>query len=367
MPTSPEIWVLGGSGDVGRRLAAILRVNTGRSIVLCGRNWQKADDIAREIGGRAIGRSLDVSVESAVLQIPPGSSVVNLTEATHPKIAETTIRTGGVFIESAATPSYVHLIAEAANVTGDGLVVVNAGLMPGLSTVLAHALGRNLKDVTTIDIVIEIGMRRHYGKAATLWTIKSLDRPYDVLIDGASQKIRPGFLRRNVAFEEDRASRLALGFPFSVQLDEVDSGVKAVRSFLAIDPPWMTRLVAIALRLGLGKCLSNADGRVDRFIRKLPASGHAKTRLIVEGLDCNDKPVASVQVSSGDQADMTANLLAETLLEAEKSRQCGLVETQHILKPDQALAAVEEAIPDTRVFFSSGSVIDAVLFDRSTE
>lgn len=354
---------MGGSGDVGQRLATVLSEISQRSIVLCGRDEQKAEALAKKIGGRLEGRSLDVSVEIAADQIPAESSVVNLTEATHPAVARAVVRSGGIFIESAASPSYVNSIAETASLERSGLVVINAGLMPGLSNVLADALGKNLSDVAVVDIVIEMGMGRHYGEAATRWMIKNLGKPYEASDKDKPQLALPGELQRSVLFEEDQKTRLALGFPFSAQRD-VPSGVESIRSFLAIEPPWMTQLIAVVLKLGLGGRLSKADKRVDWLLRRFPVSGRARTRLFVEGLDRTGNTIASIQVSSGDQADITAEMLAETLLAAEKTTIRGLFETQHILEPDQALGAVERSSPDTGVFFSSDKAIDAILFGK---
>ncbi len=213
-------------------------------------------------------------------------------------------------------------------------------------------------------IVIEMGMGGQADMAATRWMIKSLGKPYETSVKGKPQLALPGELQRSVLFEEDQKTRLALGFPFSAQRDVPAPGVESVRNFLAIEPPWMTQLIAVVLKLGLGGRLSKADKRVDSLLRRFPVSGRARTRLFVEGLDRNGNTIASIQVSSGDQADITAEMLAETLLAAEKTTLRGLVETQHILEPDQALGAVERSSPDTGVFFSSDKAIDAILFGK---
>lgn len=366
MIANSAIWILGGSGDVGRRLAAVLSETTKRSVVLCGRDGHKADAVAKEIGGKVEGRGLDVSNKDVAAQVPPGSSIVNLTESAHPDIAKSAVLTGGIFVESAATPAYVHSISQAARNDGQGLVIVHAGLMPGLSNVLADALRKNISEITTVDVVIEMGMGRHYGAAATRWIIKSLGSTYDLLVDGAVRKVRPGYLHRSVVFEEESSERPALGFPFSTQLDVTTSGIQEIRSFLAIKPSWLTRLVSLALKLGIGSRLANVDARVERILRILPVTGGTQTRLFVEGLDRNGEPVASIQVSSGDQADITAAMLAETLLAAEKSMRRGLAEASDIMPPDRALSAVERTSPDTRIFFSSDAAIDSILFGRKT-
>ncbi|MEO1138115.1 MAG: hypothetical protein AAFW87_01555 [Pseudomonadota bacterium] len=367
MPASPAIWIFGGRGDVGVRLATILTMQTRRSIVLCSRDGEKASAVAQHIGERVKGYGLDLSCATAVTSVSPGSSVINLTEATHPDFAKAAVRTGGTFIESAATPDYVRLVYKAAQVAGRGLVVVNAGLMPGLSNVLTDALGKNVAKVTTADVVIEMGMGRHYGEAATRWMIRSLGDSYDAFDNCAAQKVLPGDLRRSVLFGEDQTAKPALGFPFSVQLDVADSELEAVRSYLAIEPAWMTRLIGALLRLRLGKHVSRADAKIERFLRRMPVVGRRKTRLFVEGLDRDGKPIASVQVTSGDQADLTAQMLAETLAVAEGASRRGVVETQHVMKPARALKTVKRASPNTDVFFSSQAVEDAVMSGKKVK
>jgi len=349
----PPVWLLGGRGDVGGRLAALLAEDLCQRVVLCGRDGDAAAAVARKIGNAVTAIGLDSSDPSLAEMVPARASLVNLTEATHPAFAARCIETGGVFIESSASPEYVGLVSDATTSSQSGLAVMNAGLMPGLTNICARRLKSSLADILEIDIVIEMGLGRHHGPSATRWTIASLGKSYDTIIDGNRQTLPAGRLYRDIRFSGDDRSRVALGFPFSDQFSIAGLGILTARSFLALDPPWVTHLLYHAARLGLGKGMQRLSGRIQWLLDHMPVVGRIGTRLIVEGRGTGPTDISCIEIHTGDQADVTAVMLHETLLAARRTEMRGSIDSDRLVGVEDALTAIRHRLPETRVFQTS--------------
>ena len=300
--------LIGGTGDVGGRLVRLLVDHTAARIVLVSRTGAGAGD-------RVEALRLDIAGRDAAGKLPPGATVVNLTEATPPSVAAEIVRNGGRFLETSASPDYLTALRrDVPEGGGPGTAVLCVGTAPGLSTLMAAELLRDT-EADRVDIGLELGMGRHYGQAATEWSIGALGRPYR-LSDSASTLVAPGALRRLFVFGRDSRARPALGIGFA--LDGVAEGSGSgppalVRTFLAIDPPLVTRAVGLLLRLGLGPLLSRRKRGVTRALGRLPELGQARTRIAAEVQDSDGSVIASRHVSAGDQAEMTAAMILATI------------------------------------------------------
>ncbi len=176
------ICLLGGYGDVGLHLARLLHVRCEARIVLAGRDGERAGNAAREIGPRCEGMALDIRAADAIERLKDMTLCVNLTEASPPVLAATLIAGGTHFIDSSASPDYVANLRDAIGkvITPQATAVLETGLAPGLTNLIAARLCRDYPDTRRIDVLIEIGMGVHHGFAATEWTLQSLGQIYPV-------------------------------------------------------------------------------------------------------------------------------------------------------------------------------------------
>jgi len=307
-PMQGTVVLIGGTGDVGGRLVRLLLDHTAARILLVSRSGVGSGD-------RVEALRLDIAGKDAAGKLPLGATVINLTEATPPSIAVEVVRNGGSFLETSASPDYVQALRrEMAGVGGPSTAVLCVGAAPGLSTLMAAELVRD-NEAVAVDIGLELGMGRHYGRAATEWSIGALGHPYRLSGPGNTM-VRPGDLRRSFAFERDTRARPALGIGFAA--DGIADGPGAnrpvvVRTFVAIDPPFVTRVVGLLLRLGLGPVLSRHKRGVTRVLRRLPELGHARTRIAVEVQGADSNASASRHVAAGDQAEVTAAMILATI------------------------------------------------------
>jgi len=315
------ICLLGGYGDVGLRLACLLRARSGAQIVLAGRDGECAAKAAREVGPGCKGMALDIrSVEAAEL-LRKTTLCVNLTEATPPALAAALVGSGIHFIDSSGSPNYVGDLRKAlALVTApQGTAVLETGLAPGLTNLIAARLCRDHAETRRIDALVELGMGIHHGFAATEWTLQSLGQTYSVKINRQWQEIRVGALSR--IFDTKEGYIDAIGFAFSDQQGiALDHELDDARTFLAIDPRWVTSALRLLSHPTPSAVVRRYAATLARWILRMPVMGGTGTRLVFEAFDCDGSLLAKEQLSGGSQAELTAVVLAETALALLQSK-----------------------------------------------
>lgn len=309
------ICLLGGYGDVGLRLARLLHARCQARIVLAGRDGERAGNAAREIGPRCEGMALDIRAADAIERLRDMTLCVNLTEASPPALAAALIAGGSHFIDSSASPDYVAALRDAIGkvTTPQATAVLATGLAPGLTNLIAARLCRAHPDIRRIDVLIEMGMGVHHGFAATEWTLHSLGQTYPVKMNGQWHEVRTGTLNRSFDTETRRID--AIGFAFSDQQDIArDHALDGARTFLAVDPGWITPVLRWLSRPAPSAFVRRHAATLARWMLRTPTMGGFGTRLAVEAFDADGNILGEEYLSDGPQADLTAAVLAETVL-----------------------------------------------------
>lgn len=347
-----EIILLGGSGDVGKRLARLLAENTRAAVTTVSRHSKSFSD---QSGERFRHIPFDLSGRDR-LDIPANILVVNLTEATRPALARHVIDSGGWFLETSASPGYLSAIMDALQGTaGPGTAILCVGMAPGLTNLMAAEVAAEARNTVQIDIGVEMGMGRHYGVAGTEWFLRTAGMPYTVVIDHAVRKVAPGQLMRKFAFREGGPRRLAKGYGFAEQriiAEGTGQHLKTVRSFVALDPAWMTRGLSLLLYLGLGPAIGRNARKLAKWLLRTPVFGHMRSRLIVEGFDDADQLTGRIRLETGDQAEATAAMIFATVQGVFGHRgpnRAGLTMIDDHLCLDEAMVVLRQVLPETRV------------------
>lgn len=346
------IWLIGGSGDVGAKTARLLSSNPALSIVVAGRNRARASASIRDLGKNVRAVVLDVTAPGAAEAIDAGATIVNFVEATPHSLAEAVIAGGGRFIETSASPDLVAVLEERFRGTAlPGLAIVNTGLAPGMTNILATELKSRAPDTRSLDIVIELGMGRHHGAAGTFWTLNNIASDYPVRLNDIEQRVPPGALQRRIRFRGDTGHRLAIGFGFSDQIAVARSlDLETARTFLAFEPAWMTHLLHLVINLGFGRSAARHARLLTRLLAWGPTYGKAGTRVVVQGCDAKGGRTARIEIHSGNQAAMTAALVAEAVRAAQAAGLNGVAQSAQLISFETAVAAVKSAVPETRTF-----------------
>lgn len=168
------------------------------------------------------------------------------------------------FVEMSASGRYLRLLRERA--APGASVVLGAGLVPGLSTVLVHALETRPGD--EVDLFVMLGSGERHGRAATAWTLGLAgtdlhDPPGNATVRNlVEHRYAPRSLPRLARHRYLRAD-----FPDHVLTDP--DRVLAVRTFLTLS----SRLETVALQ-ALGRVPGLAP-----LARGVPAVGSSDWHL----------------------------------------------------------------------------------------
>lgn len=219
-----RVLVLGGYGAVGGHLVTELR-RRGDAVVVAGRDPARSDTVID---------LQDPRLSAYRAALPRTDVTVNASGAENPRLAALAGDHGSAFIEISATSEYLDDLART-NVGSP--VVVEVGLAPGLTNLLAAAVHRTSPG--PIDLAVFLGAGEHHGAAAVEWSYRLLGKHFrdgDGYIRNYTQPetfLLPGHRRPRRLYRLDFADQHTLQRDFDV----------AVRTFFGLD----SRLAATAL------------------------------------------------------------------------------------------------------------------------
>lgn len=351
-----EIWLVGGYGDVGQKTAIHLIDTSGFSLVICGRDIKKAEYTARFMGGRARAVALDISEPDAGSAIPNSSAVVNFVENGPETFPRSIVAGGGIYLDTSASPRYLeHLEERLSDVEDHGMAVLSVGLSPGLTNIFAASMMAGAPNVAEIEICVEMGLGRHHGLSAMKWFLRNTAGSYPCIVDGVLREVTPGQFRKSFMFPDAPQPVAGLGFGFSDQVSIAQSlGPATVRSYVALEPSWAMRLLSCLISGGIGGFISRNADVLSRLIINGPVFGKVRTRLLLEGRDANSKLVARCGIESGDQAELTAIIAAETLKAAMGSGRKGVIHSDEIISARTITNELKKFLPSSRCWFTNG-------------
>lgn len=266
-----DILIVGGYGAVGQRIATDLAADYPGRIVLAGRNIEKAERLAAELGYGARGRKIDVddpaSVASALENV---HVVVSCIDQREPNLLNTAIARGLGYTDIAP-----HLMvrrptqemkAQAAQ-TG-ARIILGGGLAPGISSMLARSGADRVGPVESVESNVLLSVGDVYGDASRSYLLEELTLPYSVLIQGELRPIRAISRATRVPFPAPLGPRTAYLFPFSDQVFYPETlGAQTSLARLALNPPWLGTLLATLVRLGVPALMKRRAGAQERFNR----------------------------------------------------------------------------------------------------
>lgn len=256
--TAESILIVGGYGEVGRRLAAQLEAQQPDRVIVGGRHPDRAN------GGRT--RRIDVddadSVEAALDGV---GVVVACVRQREPHLLHAVVRRGLAYT-SIAPPwmpwGKTEPLREEAKRTG-ARVILAAGLEPGISSVLVRVAADRLGEVDAVQTALLLGVGDAYGGDSTAFLFEEIIVPYSVVVGGDAQPVSSFERSKLVAFPAPLGVRRAYTMPFRDQLYyPVTLGAKTAVARLALDPPWLTDVVSVLLRGGLRRWLQRGGSRV---------------------------------------------------------------------------------------------------------
>ncbi len=250
-----SILVVGGYGVVGGRIAADLAEDFPDRVVVAGRNRQRADVMAATIGYGARGRQVEVTDRTSIAAALAGVQVVvNCIDQPDRALMWAAVEGGLAYTD--ITPHLTDLgrgtgferVDAAARAHG-ARILLGAGLVPGISNVAVRALTDALGGADRIETALLLNARDGAGPASFDYLLQELAMTFPIHVDGTDRRVRAFTRPHTVAFPAPLGPRPAYLFPFSDQvLYPRTLGAGTVLTRLSIDPPWMSRLLALLVR-----------------------------------------------------------------------------------------------------------------------
>ncbi|QXT63479.1 hypothetical protein [Tessaracoccus palaemonis] len=222
--------VLGARGAVGRVVTQELR-RRGHTVTPAGRAGG-TDSVAIDLASPA---GLSTLAERA----PSHDVVINASGIEAPAIAEAA--GGTILIDISATASYLDNLAHVSPV-GQPLVL-GAGLVPGLSTIMLSSLDSRPGD--DLDLAVVLGGGEQHGTAAVDWTANLAGHPLFAPPEGGTVlnfregRRLPGPSGERRHLRADFPDHLLIGTPHGL----------SVRTYLATDSRISTAALGIVGRL----------------------------------------------------------------------------------------------------------------------
>ncbi|MEV0250721.1 hypothetical protein AB0H76_29285 [Nocardia sp. NPDC050712] len=210
-----RVLVLGGYGAVGRPLVARLRA-AGDTVLVAGRDRERADRVVD------LGEAELASYRDALAGI---EVVVNASGAEDPRLAALAGAVGAAFVDVTASAEYVARLRDTEQPRP---VIVDAGLAPGLTNLLAMAVYSPASG--PIDLAVLLGAGEEHGAAATAWTYGLLGRRFPTA-DGLVRN----FSRPKVFRLPEYGSRRMYRADFSDQHTLTRELEVPVRTYFAVD------------------------------------------------------------------------------------------------------------------------------------
>lgn len=318
------ILIVGGTGTIGRRLAKNLAPDYPNRVIVAARNIEKARELAAELGQGVRARRVDVgdrsSVDAALADVGVVMSCVAQLET--PSLLLASIANGLGYTDIAPIamkrPSYPAEVTAEAVRTG-ARVILGAGLVPGISNMLARMGADCVGSVDAVETTCLLSVGDEYGADSRRYLAKEITGQFKVRINGEELLARPFTRPRRIEFAPPLGTVTARLFPFSDQIYyPATLGATTAVSRLALMPPWISGGLAIALPLiggALAKPSTGPSRRLEWLMEWLKRRYAGLDRWGVHVEVRGARGVHRASLQGRGQADATA-LSASTFVRA---------------------------------------------------
>lgn len=268
--TERAVLIAGGYGVVGRCIAIDLA--SDYPVVVAGRHMEQANETATAIGHGAVARELDVTDANSIANSLEGvAAIVSCIDQSERLLLHAAIERGLLYTD--ITPHLVELgrgaayhDLDAAARRSGARVVLGTGIVPGISSVMVRVLSDTLGGADTIRTSLLLSAHDVSGPASLEYFAKELTMPFSIYVNGTDVPAHAFSKPIDVDFPDPFGRRPAYLFPFSDQvLYPLTTEAKTIETRLALDPPRLSRLLALVTRFGAAAALRECE-RVRRAL-----------------------------------------------------------------------------------------------------
>ncbi len=343
------ILIVGGYGQVGRAISSWLAPRFPDRVVVAGRDLERAESTAAQIGFGVRARAFDVTAPAQARTLAGIGLVVVCLDQQDTAFVEECLARGIHYVDISAEYSFLRRVDELDDLaTANGAtVVLSVGVAPGLTNMLAARVCESSPGTNRVDILLELGLGDHHGRAALAWMFDNLDVEYSVREDGRMKAVRSLGERIRAQMPGRPGVRSAYRFNLSDQHVLARTlGVDSVSTWIRLDSPFATWLLAAGSRLGLGRLLRW------RWLRQLTLwifmnvhVGSDVCAVAVRGT--REGADATIGLVGHREAQMTAVVAAETVRQVLTTGPSpGVFHSDQLLDLDLVISALERDAPD---------------------
>lgn len=252
-----NILIIGGYGTVGRVISRHLSELFPNKIIVAGRDFPKAERLAKELNGRVSPVKFDVLTEKNSMILAHIRLVIMCVDQKDTTFIENCISKGIHYIDITAENDFfkkVQLLHEKA-LLNNAKVLLSVGLAPGISNLLAQNVINRSPNCTEVDLYVLLGLGEKHGDAAYKWTFGNIHSCYTVSTGPHSEQIK-SFRRPQTT--DLSGKRTFFSFNFSDQhILSKTTKVKKVMTRLAFDSRLLTNFIAALRMIGITKIFNN--------------------------------------------------------------------------------------------------------------
>lgn len=314
-----KILIIGGYGTVGSTIATHLSKVYPNKIIVAGRNIKKAEKLTRKLNNLIIPYEFDVSNISSLEILKNVRLVIMCIDQEDSNFVETCINYKINYIDITANQQLIEKFEKlnAKAKEKEVSVILSVGLAPGITNLMAKQCIEKLPNTKKIEIYILLGLGEKHGDSAYQWTLENIHKNYAIQINGTKKTVR--------SFTEPKTTNL-LGqrtfyyFNFSDQHSLANiTSVPTVKTRLAFDSNFFTKLVAILRKTGITKIFSNAKMQkimIPLFKKASLGSDLFAVKVIAEN---DDKETYECELIGKNEGNITALLTVQLALKILKT------------------------------------------------
>jgi saccharopine dehydrogenase-like NADP-dependent oxidoreductase len=344
-----DILIVGGTGVVGRRIAARLAPGLPGRVAIAGRDESRAAALCQELGQGSHARRMDVHDASSVERALEGIGTVMACVAQEElHLLRATIARGLAYTDIAPRLAFWRAAEEMrgdARRTG-ARILLGAGLTPGISNMMARRLAAELGQLDGVETAILLGLGDEYGPDSVAHIFEAVTQPYTVVENGRRREALPFSEGRVIDFSHPLGKRTAYLFPWSDAAYYPQTlGVATALGRFALEPAWAGWLAAMAVRAGARRWLRTARGSraSRRLVERLRRhAGRDDFALVVTA--AGGERVLRMSLVGRSQADATADGAAELVLALASGavREPGVWFPEQVISHERFFAALAE-------------------------
>jgi saccharopine dehydrogenase (NAD+, L-lysine-forming) len=362
MTHAQSILIVGGYGVVGRRIAAELAPDYPDRVVVAGRNLARAEELAAAIGRGVRGRRIDIAIPSSIAKaLEDVAVVISCIDQPGRTLLSAAVERGLRYTD--ITPHLTELgrgaayqkIDAAARASG-ARVILGTGIVPGISNVMVRALADSIGGADAIETALLLDAADVSGSASFDYFLQELSMSFEIRVDGQDRPARAFSAPRLVQFPPPAGAQFSYLFPFSDQvLYPRTMGARTAVTRLAIEPAWLSRIVAAMVRTGASRLMAIEWIRhaVPRRRQDRPSGKDARFALRVDVRRGGDSRSATLLGhAQADAAAAGAAGVARLLIEGDVA-QAGAWMPEQVVNPGPFLSRL--ATRGLRVEFGDGA------------